>query len=268
MQKQTPSVGQLLRMWREHRRLSQLALSLDAGVSAKHISFLETGRATPSKAMVLTLAEVLSLPLRARNDLFLAAGLAPVYPQHGLDDPELASARRAVNTVLRAHEPAPAIAVDRHWNLVTANRAFAPLVADLAPSVLAPPVNVLRLSLRRDGLAPRIVNLEEWREHVLRRLRHQIQSCGDPVLRSLYAELGGQSSSPEARLHGDLVAMLRLRSGDSVLSFVTTTTVLGTPTDVALSELAIESFFPADAATAEALKHISREQGAPPDSLA
>ncbi|HYO97789.1 MAG TPA: helix-turn-helix transcriptional regulator [Polyangiaceae bacterium] len=259
MQKQTPSVGQLLRMWREHRRLSQLALSLDAGVSAKHISFLESGRAAPSKAMVLTLAEVLSLPLRARNDLFLAAGLAPMYPQHGLDDPELASARRAIETVLRAHEPSPAIAVDRHWNLVTANRAFAPLVAGLGAAVLAPPVNVLRLSLRDDGLAPRIVNLEEWREHVLRRLRHQIQSCADPVLRSLYAELGGRSSStPELRLHGDLVAMLRLRSGEVVLSFVTTTTVLGTPNDVALSELAIESFFPADAATAEALKRVSR----------
>lgn len=262
MQKQTASVGQLLRMWREHRRMSQLSLSLDAGVSAKHISFLESGRATPSRAMVLTLAEVLSMPLRARNDLFLAAGLAPVYPQHRLDDPELASARRAVDMVLRAHEPSPAIAVDRHWNLIIANRAFAPLIAGLAPSVLAPPVNVLRLSLSADGLAPRIVNLDEWRDHVLRRLRHQIQSCADPVLRSLYTELGGQASSaPELRLHGDLVATLRLRSADCVLSFTTTTTVLGTPSDVALSELAIESFFPADAATAEALSRTRRGEG-------
>lgn len=252
---QPRSVGQLLRTWREHRRMSQLALALDAGVSTKHISFLESGRTTPSRQMILTLAEVLNAPLRARNALLLAAGFAPEYPELGFDDPELASARQAIEMVLRAHEPSPAIAVDRHWNLVTANRAFPPLLEGIAPDLLQAPVNVLRLSLHPEGLAPRIVNLDEWREHVLRRLNQQIQNCADPGLRALYAELGGKASwSPEARAHGDLVAILRLRVPDGVLSFITTTTVLGTPTEVALSELAIESFFPADEITARALR--------------
>ena len=266
MQQQVPSVGQLLRTWREHRRMSQLALALDAGVSAKHISFLESGRSTPSREMVLTLAEVLNAPLRVRNALLVAAGFAPQYPQLRFDDPELASARKAIEMVLGAHEPSPAIAVDRHWNLVSANRAFAPLLAGVAPSLLEPPVNVLRLSLHADGLASRIVNLDEWREHVLLRLNQQIQNCADPVLRALYLELGGRPSwSPELRAQPELVTILRLRGSDGVLSFITTTTVLGTPTEVALSELAIESFFPADKATSEALQRAFREaHGASP----
>ena len=267
MQRTLPSVGQLLRTWREHRRMSQLALALDAGVSAKHISFIESGRSIPSREMVLTLAEVLDAPLRVCNSFLIAAGLAPQYPELRFNDPELASARKAIEMVLGAHEPSPAIAVDRHWNLVSANRAFAPLLAGVAPKLLEPPVNVLRVSLHPDGLASRIVNLDEWREHVLLRLNQQIQNCVDPVLRALYLELGGRPAwSPELRAHAELVATLRLRAPEGVLSFITTTTVLGTPTEVALSELAIESFFPADAATAEALQRLWRGAHGPAPS--
>jgi transcriptional regulator with XRE-family HTH domain len=248
----THSVGTLLRQWREHRKLSQLALALDANVSTKHVSFIESGRSVPSRDMVVALSEVLDVPLRGRNALLLAAGYAPMYSQHSLDAPELAAARRAVDLLLAGHEPYPAIAIDRHWNLVTANRAFAPIVSGIAPALLAPPVNVLRLGLHAEGLAPRIVNLAEWRAHVLHRLRDQIDASADPVLVALHAELGGSLSTPARP--ADLVATLRLRAGDGVLSFISTTTILGSPLDVTLSELAIESFFPADAETAAALR--------------
>lgn len=234
--------------------MSQLALALDANISTKHVSFLESGRAAPSREMVLTLAEVLEIPLRARNALLLAAGFAPVYSQHALDEPAMAAARRAVDLVLKGHEPYPAIAVDRHWQLVAANRAFAPLMGDLPPALCTPPINVLRASLHPDGLAPRIVNLTEWRAHVLHRLQQQIDASADPVLSALHAELGGARGAAVPREHTDLVATLRLRVGDRVLSLITTTTLFGTPVDVTLSELAIESFFPADDATAEALR--------------
>ncbi len=245
-------VGPLLRQWRERRKLSQLALALDANISAKHVSFLESGRAAPSRDMVATLAEALALPLRARNALLLAAGFAPVYPELALDAPELAAARRAVDLVLAGHEPYPAIAVDRHWQLVAANRTFAPLLDGIDPALRAPPVNVLRLSLHPDGLAPRIVNLAEWRGHVLHRLQQQIDASGDPVLAALYDELGGGPRLGPRE--PELLVTLRLRAGDRVLTFLTTTTIFGTPVDVTMSELAIESFFPADAATAAALR--------------
>lgn len=249
------SVGRLLRQWREQRRMSQLALALDANISPKHVSFLESGRSAPSREMVLTLAACLDVPLRGRNALLLAAGFAPAYSQRSLDEPELATARRAVDLVLAGHEPYPAIAVDRHWHLVAANRSFAPLVAGVAPALLAPPVNVLRVSLHPEGLAPRIANLAEWRAHVLHRLEQQIDASADPALIALRDELGGRPSRPTAAPeYGDLVATLRLRVGDVTLSLVSTTTVFGTPVDVTLAELAIESFFPADAATAEALR--------------
>jgi hypothetical protein len=205
--------------------------------------------------MVLTLAEALAIPLRGRNALLLAAGFAPMYSQHSLDSPELAHARTAIDLVLAGHEPYPAIAVDRHWHLVAANRAFAPLVAGIPAELMAPPVNVLRLSLHPDGLAPRIVNLGEWRAHVLQRLQQQIDASGDPVLIALHEELGG---GQPARAHAELVATLRLRAGDEVLSFITTTTMFGTPIDVTLAELAIESFFPADPETAAALRREAR----------
>src|SRR5215470_15656436 len=180
--KQQPHVGDLLREWRQRRRLSQLGLALDADVSAKHLSFVESGRAQPSREMVLRLAERLEIPLRERNLLLLSAGFAPVFKERPLDHPELASVRRAIDVVLAGHEPYPALAVDRHWTLVSANKGVAPLLATVASSLLQPPVNVLRLSLHPEGLAPRIENLPQWRSHLLVRLRQQIALSGDRVL--------------------------------------------------------------------------------------
>ncbi|HET9624295.1 MAG TPA: helix-turn-helix transcriptional regulator [Kofleriaceae bacterium] len=253
MQLPAQPIGPLLRQWRERRRMSQLALALDANISAKHVSFVESGRASPSRDMVLALAEALAVPLRARNALLLAAGFAPAYPELGLDAPELAAARRAVDLVLAGHEPYPAIAIDRHWQLVAANRAFAPLVAGISPALLAPPVNVLRLSFHPEGLAPRILNFPDWRAHALHRLQHQVDVSGDPVLAALLDELGGGARLP-APAPSELYASLRIRVGARDLAFLSATTVFGTPVDVTLSELAIESFFPADTATAEALR--------------
>jgi transcriptional regulator with XRE-family HTH domain len=166
--------GALLKEWRLRRRLSQLDLACEAGISTRHLSFVETGRSQPSREMLLHLSEQLQVPLRERNELLLAAGYAPVYSMKPLEDRTLAAARRAVNQVLKGHEPFPALAVDRHWNLVAANRAVSPLLAGAAEQLLSPPVNVLRLSLHPDGIAPRIANLAEWRDHLLERLRHQV----------------------------------------------------------------------------------------------
>src|SRR5215216_351905 len=185
----TPRVGPLLRDWRHRRRLSQLDLAVEAGVSTRHLSFIETGRARPSADMVLHLAERLEVPLRERNALLLAAGHAPVFGQHELDSPELEPVRAALDGVLAAHEPFPALAVDRHWGMVASNRAVAPLIAGADPALLAPPVNVLRLSLHPDGLAPRIVNLSEWRGHLLGRLAREVAATGDPALAALHDEL-------------------------------------------------------------------------------
>jgi transcriptional regulator with XRE-family HTH domain len=238
--------------------MSQLSLALEADISAKHVSFLESGRATPSREMVLLLAEQLDIPLRDRNLLLLAAGYAPCFPQRSLDDPELAGARRAVELVLRGHEPYPAIAIDRHWTLVAANGAFAPIVAGVDAALLAPPLNVLRLSLHPAGLASRIVNLAEWRAHLFARLRQQIAVSADNTLERLREELRGYPAAAGMGAppgdHAEVAVPLRLRAGEEVLSFISTTTIFGTPVDITLSELAIESFFPADSATAAALR--------------
>src|SRR5262252_3328197 len=186
---QTQPVGNLLRKWRERRRLSQLDLACEAEISTRHLSFLETGRSLPSREMVLRLAEYLDVPLRERNALLVAAGYAPAFPERPLDDPALQSARQAVDLVLAGHEPYPALAIDRHWQLVTANAALQRLLAGAAPKLLNPPINVLRLSLHPDGLAPRIANLAEWRQHLLERLRRQIDVSADPVLSDLNPEL-------------------------------------------------------------------------------
>src|SRR3954462_5359780 len=164
-----PTVGARLRDWRRRRRLSQLDLALEAGVSARHLSFVETGRSRPSAEMVLHLAEALDVPLRDRNQLLLAAGYAPVYGQRGLEEPEMGPVREALEQVLRGHEPYPALVVDRHWGMVAANDAVGLLLEDVDPALLEPPVNVLRLSLHPDGVAPRLVNLAEWRAHLLDR---------------------------------------------------------------------------------------------------
>ena len=256
---EAPPVGNLLRTWRQRRRLSQLALACDAEISQRHLSFIESGRALPSREMILHLAEQLDIPLRDRNVLLIAAGFAPMYRERPLDDPALEAARKALDVVLKGHEPYPALAVDRHWTLVAANRAVSPLLTGADPELLQPPVNVLRLSLHPSGLAPRIANLTQWREHILTRLNRQVELTADRVLADLLVELrdypsGSQSrDTAGARELAGVVVPLQLNSALGTLSFFSTTTVFGTPVDITLSELAIESFFPADAATAEAM---------------
>jgi len=257
-------VGDLLREWRQRRRLTQLGLALEAEISARHLSFLETGRSVPSREMILRLAERLEVPLRERNVLLLAAGYAPAFRERPLGDPALAGAREAVDLLLAAHEPYPALAIDRHWNLVAHNRAVAPFLSCVAPALLEPPVNVLRMSLHPEGIAKRIENLAEWRAHVLARLRRQVEVSADPVLAELLGELRDYAAPtttgtrPEGAAvndrHAGVVVPLRLATPTGPLSFITTTTVFGTPVDITLSELALETFFPADEATAAALR--------------
>jgi transcriptional regulator with XRE-family HTH domain len=255
----TPSrVGSLLRDWRQRRRLSQLDLALEAGVSARHLSFVETGRSRPSAEMVLLLAEQLDVPLRDRNQLLLAAGYAPVYGQRGLGEPEMGPVRDTLDLVLRGHEPYPAAVLDRHWGLVAGNGAVALLTHGVAPELLEPPVNVLRLSLHPEGMAPRIVNLAQWRAHLLDRLGRQAVSTGDPALAALFDELsklpGGGPPGTIDLAAGEIAVPLRLRAGDAVLSFISTNTTFETATDITVAELSIESFFPADATTAAAVQ--------------
>ena len=260
------TIGDHLREWRQRRRLSQLDLALDADISTKHLSFLETGRAQPSRDMILHLAERLDVPLRERNVLLLSAGYAPVFAQRALDDPALRHVRHAVDLVLKGHEPYPALAVDRHWMLVAHNAAVPALIASADPGLLQPPVNVLRLSLHPKGLAPRIANLPEWRAHLLLRLRQQIDVTADGELIRLLDELSGYPApaggkAPRATVNEDyagVVVPVQFVTDAGILSFFSTTTIFGTPVDVTLSELAIESFFPADAATAELLSTIER----------
>jgi transcriptional regulator with XRE-family HTH domain len=243
----------LLREWRLRRRLSQFDLALEAGVSARHVSFVETGRSRPSAEMVLLLAERLDVPLRERNQLLLAAGYAPAYGQRGLEEPEMGPVRETIDLVLRGHEPYPAVVIDRHWGMVAGNSAVAMLTEGVAPELLEPPVNVLRLSLHPDGVAPRIVNLAEWRAHLLDRLGRQAVSTGDPALAALHEELselpGAGPHAPIDLDSSDIAVPLRVRAGDVVLSFISTNTVFGTATDITVAELSIESFFPADDAT-------------------
>jgi transcriptional regulator with XRE-family HTH domain len=256
-------VGALLRHWRQQRRWSQLDLAAEAEVSTRHLSCLETGRAMPSREMLLRLAERLEVPLRERNQLLTAAGYAPMYRERPLSDPGLQAAYDAVQRVLNAHEPYPALAVDRHWNLVAHNRAAEAFMAGLPDALLAPPANVLRASLHPDGLAPRIANFTAWRAHLLDRLAHQVQASGDPTLAALADELralplppGAGGKPPASSSPVDIAVPLQLHSPAGLLSFISTITVFGTPVEVTLSELAIEAFFPADASTACALHAI------------
>jgi transcriptional regulator with XRE-family HTH domain len=256
---ETAPVGAMLREWRQRRRLSQLDLACDAEISTRHLSFVETGRALPSRAMLLRLADQLAMPLRARNALLMAAGFAATYPETPFDAPALEPARRAVELILKGHEPFPALAVDHHWILVAANAAVAGLLQGVAPALLQAPVNVLRLSLHPEGLAPRIENLGEWRGHLLERLRQQIAASADPVLAGLLTELEAFPSRTSAtHPRGDLAGIavpLRLRDESGrLLSFLSTTTIFGTPVDVTLSELALECFIPADESTRTALQ--------------
>jgi transcriptional regulator with XRE-family HTH domain len=250
-------LGMLLRDWRRRRRLSQLDLALEAGVSARHLSFLETGRSKPSREMVLHLAEELEVPLRDRNQLLLAAGYAPAYEERSIDDPEMAPVRDALDRILTGHEPFPAVVVDRWWNMVAANRAVALLTSEVAPELMEPPVNVLRASLHPDGMAPRIVNYGEWRAHLLDRLRRQVVLTGDERLRALQEELEGYPGEEHHEVaSGEIAVPLRFRAGGEELAFFSTVATFGTAVDITLAELAIEAFFPADAATTEALRRL------------
>ena len=258
----TARAGALLRDWRQRRRLSQLDLALEAGVSARHLSFVETGRSRPSADMVLHLAEQLEVPLRARNQLLLAAGHAPVFEQRELDEPQMAPVREALQAILDGHEPYPAVVVDRVWEMVAGNRAVALLTDGVAPELLSPPVNVLRVSLHPDGVAPRIANLGEWRAHLFARLGRQIALTGDAQLVALRDELrgypapDGDGDGGGGDEHGahELAVPLRLHGpGGRVLSFISTVATFGTAVEVTASELSIESFFPADALTREVI---------------
>ncbi|MGZ4481833.1 MAG: helix-turn-helix domain-containing protein [Gaiellales bacterium] len=260
-----PRVGPLLRDWRQRRRMSQMDLALEAGVSTRHLSFVETGRSRPSAEMVLHLAERLEVPLRERNELLLAAGFAPRYAARDFEDPALREVRDAVSRVLAAHEPYPAIAVDRYWNLIASNEALDPFLDGVAPELLVPPVNTIRLALHPDGVAPRILNLGEYRADLIERLDRAARLTGDPRLAELHEEMlgypGERDWSPGGRDGpGDAAVAVGLRLGPPPgedgpeLSFFSTITTFGTPVDVTVSELAVEAFFPADEQTAGYLR--------------
>ncbi|WP_370654262.1 helix-turn-helix domain-containing protein [Hydrogenophaga sp.] len=259
------SFGEHLRHWRQRRRFSQMDLAHVAEVSTRHLSCVETGRASPSREMVLRLVERLDVPLRERNAWLVAAGFAPMYRARTLDDPGMASARAAVQRILECHEPWPALAMDRHWNLVMHNRLVPLLMAGAAPELLQGPVNVLRLSLHPQGLAPRIANLRQWREHLFERLRQQIRVTGDAVLVALLDELQGypdaSGAAPVALAgeHPGVLMPFQFHTGHGVLQLVSTTTVFGSPVDITLQELALETFFPADDRSAGLLRTIAAQ---------
>jgi transcriptional regulator with XRE-family HTH domain len=246
--------GEQLRDWRQRRHLSQLGLATELQISARHLSFVETGRSQPSRAMVLRLAESLEVPLRERNTLLIAAGYAPMYASRSLSDPALNVARKAVDLILNGHEPYPALLVDRHWTLLSANRAATGFFAGVDPALLAAPLNVLRVSLHPGGLAPRIVNLAQWRTHVLARLARDLELTADATLAQLLTEIrgypGGEEPEPDPGF-GGVIVPLQIRSEAGVLSMFSTTTVFGTAVEVTLSELMLEAFYPADDFTAQ-----------------
>ena len=252
-------IGEHLREWRQRRHLSQLDLAGEAEISARHLSFVETGRSAPSREMVLKLAERLDVPLRERNVLLVAAGFAPAFPQRALDDPALRQAREAINLVLKAHEPNPALAYDRHWNLVSANRMLAPILEGVPAKLLSPPFNILRLAFHPEALAARTVNLAEWCAHLLERLHRQCEATADPELLKLYDDLRAfKIPARSGPLPPDSVAIpFKLRHHGDVLSFISTTMVFGTPVDITLQELALETFFPADDLTAERMRQVA-----------
>lgn len=254
---QPDDFGTQLRTWRARRRLSQQELSLASEVSTRHLSFLETGRSRPSRAMVLTLAEHLDVPLRERNDLLLAAGHAPAYPRRPLDAPEMAAVRAAVDRILAGHEPLPAVAVDRRWDVVAANAPVLTMTAGVSPEVLGPPTNVYRLTLHPGGLAPLIVNLAEVAHHLLDRLRRDVEATGDPDLVALLGEVERYPTvrglPPRIDVPSGVVVPFRLRHPQGQLDLFTTVTTFGTPADVTVAELALELFYPLDDATSQRL---------------
>jgi transcriptional regulator with XRE-family HTH domain len=255
----SPPVGALLRDWRRRRSLSQLELALESSVSARHLSFLETGRAKPSREMLMNLADHLEVPLRERNELLLAAGYAPLYPARSLQAQEMQPARQALDRFLRAHEPYPALVVNRHHELLAANDALGMLTARVAPELLEPPANAMRIALHPEGMAPLTINLAQWSAHLLARVRNEARVTGDPRLHELYRELaaypGVSAQAPsEDSTGGEIVAPLRVRDGEGgELAFLSTIATFGTALDVTLAEVSIEAFYPANASTATRL---------------
>ncbi|MER6945150.1 helix-turn-helix transcriptional regulator [Nonomuraea sp. NPDC000554] len=257
---QDETFGDLLRTWRQRRRVSQLDLAIEADVSARHISFLETGRARPSREMVMKLSEELGVPLRHRNRLLMAAGFAPVFPERAVRAPEMQVVREALDKILAGHEPYPALVVDAVWNLVAANSAAAMFMDGVPAELLEEPINVMRLSLHPDAMGGRLVNLPEVRAHLLYQLRRQAEASGDGQLAELHDELAAYTY-PGVDLNvahvpgpADILVPLRVRHGDRILSMFTTIATFGTPVDVTVSELAIETFWPNDEETAAAFQ--------------
>ncbi|WP_329429181.1 helix-turn-helix transcriptional regulator [Streptosporangium sp. NBC_01495] len=249
-------VGELLREWRRRRHLSQLDLAIQAGVSSRHVSFVETGRTTPSRRMVLHLAEHLQVPLRERNRLLVVAGYAPVFRERPLDAPDLTAAREALRQILRGHEPNPALVVDHRWNLILANSAADVFLDGVAPALLEPPVNMMRLGLHPEGFAPRLLNLEQVRGFLLPRLARQMHRTGDPHLSDLHAELVsyGVPDQLEPPDPADIALPVRIRHRGVDLSFFSTITTFGAAFDITLEEVAVEAYFPADMSTTLALR--------------
>ncbi|MBA4861881.1 helix-turn-helix transcriptional regulator [Streptomyces sp. PSKA54] len=258
-------VGRLLRDWREQRRISQLELALRAGSSARHISFVETGRSRPSEELVLRLAEHLDVPVRERNALLLAAGYAPRYPETPLDDPALGSLREGLERLLGGYEPYPALVVDATYQVVAANLGIAMLLDGLPDHLLTPPLNAMRLTLHPQGLAPKIRNLREWRGHLLAQMERQIALRRSDALRAVYEEVAAYPA-PDLRRDDDaeepmdpvpyFALPLRIEHDGRVLSFISSISTFNTPMDVTVAELAIETFLPADPATAKYLQSL------------
>ncbi len=246
------TVGEQLREWRHRRRLSQLDLAIAADVSARHVSLVETGKSNPSADMVLRLADQLHVPLRDRNRLLLAAGFAPRYAERPLDDDALSAARDAIARVLRAHEPYPAVVFDRRWNIVMTNRAVDPFFAGVAPDLLRPPINLVRLGLDPRGLARLVVNLADVRAVFRSRITRQLATAPDAELTALYEELLAPDSQDATSppIESDVVIPMIIRVGERELRLFSTITTFGTPTDITLDEVAIESYYPADAESA------------------
>ncbi|MCW7944122.1 XRE family transcriptional regulator [Streptomyces hygroscopicus] len=252
-------VGPLLRGWRERRRVSQLELALRAGSSARHISFVETGRSRPSEEMVLRLAEHLDVPVRERNALLLAAGYAPHYPETPLDDPSMESLRAGLERLIQGYEPYPALVVNATYEVVAANRGIAMLLEGVPDRLLTPPLNAMRLTLHPEGLAPRIRNLREWRDHLLAQMDRQIALQRSEALRMLYEEVAAypvpDRVESEHGPHAPHFALpMRIEHDGRVLSFISSISTFNTPMDVTVAELAIETFLPADPATVKYLQ--------------
>lgn len=270
MSSEVVPIGAMLRELRQRHGMTQLALATHADVSAKHLSFIETGRSQPSRYMLMHLAESLQLPLRERNMLLNAGGFALAYSERPLADPALAVVRQAIEVVLEGHKPFPAFAVDRHWTLVASNGGLTPFLANINidAALLRPPVNVLRLTLAPQGMGPHVANYRQWRSHVLDKLHAQIVRNGDAELAELHRELkeypepaatrGGNGSLSSPSWHS-LVVPFQLATESGTLSFYSTTTIFGTPMEITLSEISIESFYPADAMTRDAFLGIGKD---------